>query len=52
MYLATYIVLIQVYAEVLYAFPTMGDRVMLFEDSHEVLHMFLALIFYAKIINT
>ena len=51
MYLVTCIVPIQVDAEVLFAFPIMGDCVVLFEDSHEVLRMFLALVFYAEIIN-
>ena len=29
----------------------MGDSLVLFEDSREVLRMFLALIFFAKIVN-
>ena len=52
MYLVTYIVPVQVDAKVLFAFPIMGDCVVLSEDSHEVLHMFFALIFYAKVVNT
>ena len=42
MNLAAPIISIQVDAEVLFSFPIMGDRVVLFEDSYEVLHMFLA----------
>ena len=52
MYLAMCIVSIQVDAKVLLTFPIMGYRVVLFEEIHEVLHMFLALIFYAEIVNT
>ena len=51
MYLVKYIVLIQVDSNVLFAFPIIGDRVFLFKDSHEVLSMFISLVFYAKIVN-
>ena len=52
MYLVKYIVLIQVDSKVSFAFQIMGDRVFLFKDSHEVLRMFLSLVFYTKIVNT
>ena len=52
MYLAMCIVPIQVDARLLFAFPIMGYGVVLFEDSYEVLRMSLALVLYAKIVNT
>ena len=52
MYLVTCIVPIQVDAKVSCALPIMGDCVALFEDSHEVLHKFLALISYSEIVNS
>ena len=52
MYLVTCIVPIQVDAEVSCALPIMGYYVVLFKDSHEMLHKFLALISYSKIVNS
>ena len=52
MYLVMLIVPIQVNAEVSIFFPIMAYLVVIFEDSHEMLRMFLAHIFYAKIVNS
>ena len=51
LYLVTCIVPVQVNAELSFALPIMGDFLVLFEDSHEVLSMFIARIFYAKLFN-
>ena len=51
MYLATFIVPIQVDAEVSFSLPIMGDCVVLLYDRHEVLRIFLSLIFNAETVN-
>ena len=50
--LAALIIPVEVNAKVALSRPIMGDGIMIFEDSHEVLHMLFAYIFDSKVFNT
>ena len=49
--LVALIIPVEVNAKVAISFPIMVDGVMLLEDSHEVLRMLFANIFYSKVVN-
>ena len=49
--LAALIIPVEVNAKVALSCPIMGDGVMLLKDSHEVLRILFAYIFYSKVFN-